>query len=218
MKQLWLIPLLMLTGCANSVRLLPTLAEKLKFWTFAEKKVEETPTAENHVLLGIAEEALGHHEAAIKHFEAASALNPSAAVADLHLCMENNVLGRWAEAIRRCERVLASEPDHALAKNGLRFAQRGVSSSMDDGLGQINLGMESYSKNDWPRAISVWEKISKKSPFYAMSRSNIASAYILQKKFGPARKAIDESLKIEPNNELFKNNLNWLNQEVAKKN
>lgn len=182
----------------------------------AEIAFTQSPTAENHIALGQALATFGRHETAIERYEEAVAINQGGTAAYSHLCIENNILKKWDDAIQNCEKVLSIQPNHAMARNGLRYAQRAKAVEvLVDSPSQINLGMQYYSKSDWKMAIETWNQISEKSSHYATAQSNIASAYILLKDFKNARKAISEALRLEPNNELFRNNLRWLEQESS---
>jgi cytochrome c-type biogenesis protein CcmH/NrfG len=50
-----------------------------------------------------------------------------------------------------------------------------------------------------------------------VAQNDIASIYIVQKKFDLAQKALDNALRIDPENQLYKNNLEWLRSEMKRK-
>lgn len=184
----------------------------------AEIAFSQSPSAENHIALGQALASFGRHETAIERYEQALAISQGGNAAYSHLCLENNILRRWDEAIRNCEKTLSLQPNHAVARNGLRYALRAKAVEAEiskNGSNQINVGMQHYSKNDWKTAIEAWSEITDSSPYFAMARSNIASAYIMLKDFPKARDAIQQALKLEPNNELFRNNAQWLERASA---
>lgn len=187
----------------------------------AEIAFAQSPTAENHILLGQALASFGRHDTAIERYEQAVAINKGGSAAYSHLCIENNILRKWDEAIRNCETALSIEPKHdALARNGLRYAQRAKAVEEEltkDSSGQINLGMQHYSKNDWKTAIEIWGQVSENSPYFATARSNMASAYIMLKDFPNARAAINQAIQLEPGNPLFQNNVTWLERASAER-
>jgi len=182
----------------------------------AEIAFTKNPSAENHLALGQALATFGRHESAIERYEEAVAINQGGTAAYSHLCVENNILKKWDEAIANCEKVLSIQPNHAMARNGLRYAQRAKAVEvLADSPSQINLGMQHYANSDWKMAISTWSQVPETSTYYATAQSNMSSAHIMLKDFAKARKAINEALRLEPNNELFRNNLHWLERESA---
>lgn len=201
------------SGAGSETRV-AKIAELLR----AESDFGSSASAENHISLGLALASMGRHAEAIEHYERAEAMSSVVTVATGHLCMENAILRKWDEAIRNCARALSSVPPYPLAKNTLQYAKRAKEvegSVVGNSSRQINLGLEYYASGDWVRAIETWRQISNSSPYFATSRSNMGSVYIMMKDFRSARTVIDEALRLEPDNELFRNNSQWLEKELA---
>lgn len=221
MKALFLIPLaaVALSSCSVGVRPRSGRITKTVILAQAEIAFKLSPTVENHIALGMALANYDRHEAAVERYELAAAMKEGGAVAHAHLCVENNILKRWDEAIRNCEKALIFHPDQAVARNGLQFAQKAKALEVEllkDSAPHMNLGMEQYAKGAWAVAAQVWSEVPEKSPHFAMARNNLASAYIMLKDFESARTALNEALRLEPNNNLFLNNVQWLERESKK--
>lgn len=206
----------LLYGCSDTRVSLPSFAEKNTERARAESALAQNPSLENYLALGLAQAALGQHEPAIQNFSRAVAVDPKSFVARSQLCLENNILKRWADAVVHCGAVIALQPNNRVGQNAFRFAEYSLSEiGVHQGPELITRGLEFYSKGEYDEAIKIWVQISARSPQYAAARNNLASAYILKKDFVRARLMIDEALKREPKNELFQNNLGWLERESA---
>lgn len=195
-----------------------TRGEKVAELARAEIEFARSPSWENHIALGLALANLGRREGAIEHYERAVELSPLATEAFGYLCMEHNLLRDWDKAIQNCEKALSSAPPFTLASNALQYAKRAKAVEAvvaKEGSAQINLGLLYYSKGAWQSALEVWSQVSASSPYFAMARSNMASAYIMLKDFRSARTVIDEALLLEPENTLFRNNAEWLEREIT---
>lgn len=218
MQALFLIPLaaIVLSSCSIGVRPRSGKIEKTVILAHAEIAFRLSPTVENHIALGMALANFDRHEAAVEQYELAAAMKEGGAIAHSHLCVENNTLKRWDDAIRSCEKALAFRPGHAVARSGLEYARKAKAieaALLKDSAPQMNLGMQHYSKGAWAMAAEIWSVVPTKSPHFPMARNNMASAHIMMKDFQSARAEIDEALRLDPNNELFRNNAQWLENE-----
>ncbi len=135
---------------------------------------------------------------------------------------------RYGEALSNCEKATQADPNFLLAKNNLAFTKNKVAEtkvalakkksdlmSNDKKTGEqiLNLGMEFYNLKDFDSANGLWKLIKKNEATYPRAQNNLASVYIIRGQLDLADHAIKEALSREPDNQLFKNNKNWLEQK-----
>lgn len=190
-----------------------------------QEMIAKAPSYENFIGLGLAFDKANRTLEALEAYRKATEINPNAPVAFNNMCAAYNTLGKYIEALPLCEKAVALEPTFQLAKNNLLIAQGKVQELKPmlltkkkevlktPGVGAqelINLGMDFYNVKEFESSAEVWSKVKKNDKLYATAQNNIASSYIQLKKFAEAEKAIQIALKLEPNNELFVGNKNWL--------
>jgi tetratricopeptide (TPR) repeat protein len=193
---------------------------------------KQNPSYDNYVFVGLEFEAQNKHLEAIENYKKALEINPNAPIAYNNICASFNNLARFADAAYNCEKSIALDPNLELAQNNLKVAKEGlvelkktVKEKNKDwksrkGLKSedlIAIGLDYFNVRELDSAIEVWNRIKEGDPMYAMAQNNLASSYILQKKLGPAEKAINQALKLEPENGLFLNNKKWLEDVRAEK-
>jgi len=196
-----------------------------------QELVKTQPSYSNYINLGLELARAGRNSEALQAYKRATEVNPSAPLAWNNMCVELNGQKKFAEAIEHCEKALALDPKFQLARNNLEFAkskraeqakeltkkkadmesQKSVTSQQ-----WMNLGMELYNAREFQDSISVWTKIPKKDPLYGLAKNNIASSYIILKDLKKAETALNEALKLDPNNRTFVNNRAWLEDEKKK--
>jgi Flp pilus assembly protein TadD len=197
----------------------------------ALEAVKAQPNFETYTALGLAYSQTNRHEEALAAFQRSLGINPRSALAYNNICAEKNALRDWAEAIRNCKKALEIQPDFTYAKGNLTVAessraaeskviaeiQRAIAAGKDVDANRIELGLAHYRRGANDEAIAAWKAVGPKSPQYAVAQNDIASIYIVQKKFDLAQKALDNALRIDPENQLYKNNLEWLRSEMKRK-
>lgn len=209
---------------------------------FTDKKVvstedsvalaEKSPTFENLTAAGVALAQAKQTEKAISYFEKALSASPKNSVAFNNLCAENNNLGHFEKAISYCEQAITISPDFQLAKNNLKFAQdkkalqlkliEELKAKSETTKGKVrrthlvDLGFEYYKMGNYDGAIAIWKKVPKSNDaLYARTLNNLGSAYIITKKFDLAKSSLEEASQLEPQNQLIKNNMAWLQSEMS---
>ncbi|MDR3608529.1 MAG: tetratricopeptide repeat protein [Oligoflexia bacterium] len=190
----------------------------------AAQAFDHNPTFENAINFGLALHSVGNHQKAMEIYQTVTINFPRASLGFNNLCAEYNDLQKYPEAVEACKHALELQPNLDLAKNNLAFAQSRVQmqNARIDQLREeaahgknrdsaaIDLGLELYQRGSYDQAIEAWQRVSAKSQFYAKSMNNIASAYIVLKKYDLAKQALDQALKLDPSNALYRNNAQWL--------
>lgn len=192
-----------------------------------QKAVQASPSYNNYISLGLELANRKIYEEAMKAYEQAKTINPNAPVAWNNICALLNEQGRFADAIPNCEKALALEPKFELAANNLKYAQSQLPQHRAHLMAQkdqllsksnataeelINLGLSLYRSSEFQAAADVWSRVGKSDKLYALSRNNVATAYIMLRKFQQAERALKEALDREPSNTLFLNNKKWLEE------
>ena len=193
---------------------------------------DKNPTFENETAAGLSFGQSNQNEKALVYFERALQHNPNSAIANNNMCSTYNSLQEWDKAQTYCEKALKIAPDLQLAKNNLKFTMdrkadnakfiAGLKAKVDAASGSdrrgllVDLGFEYYKIHHLDEAIQTWKKVEKKSDDTTVrALNNLGSAYILMKKFDLAKASLNEAEKIDPKNQLVKNNLAWLKKETA---
>ena len=185
-----------------------------------EKVVEDSPSYNNFVNLGLEHAANKNFNLAIETYNKAIEINKDAPLAWNNLCVAYNELKRFAKAIASCQKAIDREPSFQLAKNNLKYAKDQLSLEKNK-LGNkstegksdneiIELGLAFYASENHAEAIKVWKLISNKSNLFGLAQNNIASSYILLKKLGDAEKHLQMALSNDPKNANFLANKKWL--------
>lgn len=228
LKNIWVLGVLVLiAGCTKSPSTAvapPTQPQKIETVAALQAAVQKTPSFGNVIALGLALSTSGKHEEALSVFQRAASISPQSPLAYNNICAEHNALRQWAPAIENCQKALKLEPGFTLASNNLAYSQKSkalqdskiaeLEKAIKDGKAtdknRVDLGMEFYSRGEYDRAVELWKTISEKSELYAIAQNDLASAYIILKKFDLAKTSIGKALEREPKNQLFLNNRQWL--------
>lgn len=212
----------LIAGCTRKTEV-PSAKSTLQM---LEENTAKSPRFENFINLGLEYAKANRHEEAKAAYRRAIDINPGAPVGWNNLCAEYSTEGRFLDAVLSCEKAVSLDPAFQLAANNLKIAREKlaqlqkslrekkstlIQNAAGDTRKLLDLGMEFYSAQELLSAIEIWGRIPSSDPSFAAAKNNIASAYALDKNFTEANKAIQEALKREPNIQLFKNNLNWIN-------
>jgi hypothetical protein len=85
---------------------------------------------------------------------------------------------------------------------------------LDDSV-RLSLGYELYMSSAFEPAVELWSLIDERSASYSKAQGKLAAALIQLKEFGRARKALATAQRLEPSNELYRNNQGWLERAEA---
>jgi tetratricopeptide (TPR) repeat protein len=193
---------------------------------------EKNPSFDNEIAAGLSLSQAGKSDKALVYFQRALKKNPTSSLANNNVCAEYNALHNWNAAISHCEKALQATPDFQLAKNNLKFARdqqqaqmkviEALKAKSESSKGKerraalVELGFEYYKMGDYAEAVNIWKKVDKtKDDLSVRTLNNLGSAYILLKHFDLAQSALEEASKMDPNNQLVKNNMVWLKSASA---
>lgn len=88
----------------------------------------------------------------------------------------------------------------------LLTASPAFADARDDAKKQVDFGIMVAQKGLWDEAIYRWERAAKIDPTYAAAHNNLAIGYEQLGDLTKARQAYETALKLEPNNQLIKQN------------
>ena len=71
---------------------------------------------------------------------------------------------------------------------------------------QVEFGIAVAQRGLWREAIYRWERATQIDPTYAAGFNNLAVAYEHEGKLDKAAEAYEQALKLEPNNQLLRQN------------
>lgn len=233
MSQLGFLVLLTITvGCTKKtepVAPAPVAADPI---AELQKTLEAAPSYENHIALGLKLSETGQSPEAIAMYKKATEINADGPLAWSNICAEFNKQNKFADALPNCEKAVALDATFVLAQNNLKFAKDSLAALKTTAVAKktevlantkatsqdfINVGMELFNARELDSSVSVWGRVKKSDPLFAMAQNNIASSYILLEKFESAETALGEALKLDPANTLFMNNKKWLEDARAAK-
>lgn len=76
----------------------------------------------------------------------------------------------------------------------------------DDARKKVDFGIMVAQKGLWREAIFHWERAAEIDPTYAAAHNNLGIGYEHQGDLGKARVSYEIALKLDPNNQLIKQN------------
>lgn len=204
------------------------VVDEVSLW---EKTVKESPSFDNYISYGLVLGKNGKGQEALAAYQKASQINPKAPIAWNNMCFELANQNRLQEAEQHCQKALSIEPNFQLAKNNLEHVKSKIDNLKKQAIqakanlmnnpkrssqAVIDTGMNFYSLNEFQEAVAVWEMIRPEEEQYAIAQNNIASSFIRMGQLKFAEQALKKALSLDANNQLFKNNQAWLEDEKNK--
>jgi Tfp pilus assembly protein PilF len=186
------------------------------------KQLEDSPDDPGlHASLGGALGALGRYDEAREQLERSlelEALNPSA---HHNLGVVHERQGRRDEAIRSYQTALRYDPSYEASQKALK--RLGVSPGVRAPSGEAERRARELAdqaslaarKTDYPRAIALLDEAEKVAPGYVLVHQYRANVAFLMGDKEAAKKALKAALEIEPDNALFRRNLESLEKSQA---
>ncbi|MGZ4060677.1 MAG: tetratricopeptide repeat protein, partial [Bacteroidia bacterium] len=187
----------------------------------AEENVKSKPTPENYLSLSLTYYQSKDYQKCVDAANEALKLKPDYVEAYNNICSAENMLGNYDEAIKAGREALKINPNYQLAKNNLNdgIARKAkVEPILSEIRKQpseanyISLSLVYYNLGSYQKCADAAQKALDYNPKSVAAFNNICSAYNMLKLWDKAIEAGENGLKIDPNNQLLKNNL-----EVSKK-
>jgi tetratricopeptide (TPR) repeat protein len=164
-------------------------------------------SAEVWLRLGVMQRQMGQYDTALASFEQAGNADPKSIQAFLNQALICDALGKKKEANDAYNKVLAIDPDNALALNNLAYMQADTGSNLDQAMTYAvrakkrapenpdvsdTLGYVYYRKNLNNEALRIFRQLSEEHPQNSMFRLHLAMALLKQ---GDKQAARDEATK-----------------------
>jgi tetratricopeptide (TPR) repeat protein len=183
------------TNSARSKDLLQNAADNYK-----EILKTTANSAEVWLRLGVMQRQMGQYDASLASFEQAGNADPKSVQAFLNQALICDALNKKKEANDNYNKVLAIEPDNALALNNLAYMQADAGTNLDQAMTYAERAKKrapenpdvSYRKNLNGEAVRIFRQLSQDHPQNALFRLHLAMALLQQ---GDKQAARDEAAK-----------------------
>lgn len=164
-------------------------------------------------------------------FQAALKIDANSAVAWNNVCSIHNARQQWLLGEATCRKALELNPQFEMANNNLVYAReqytkfeedamkrfKALKKSKTDDTARINIGLEFYKLGAYEKSAQLWSQIGENSSEYARAQNNVATSYIQMKRFAEAETALQNALKLVPQDATFLANKKWLEEARAAK-
>jgi tetratricopeptide (TPR) repeat protein len=196
----------------------------------AEQVALRAPTPENFVNLSAAYYNAKRYGDCITVARKAIALKPDFPEAYNNVAAGFLRLSVWDSAIAAANEAIRLKPDFQLAKNNLAGAIDGKK-GLEERISKLSLAASThptpenylelsaayFQASQFDNCIAACRKSIALRPTFAAAYNNICVAYNQLGRFADAKKAGEEAVRLDSNNQLAKNNLKWSIQELNKK-
>ncbi|HRK09127.1 MAG TPA: tetratricopeptide repeat protein [Pseudobdellovibrionaceae bacterium] len=159
-------------------------------------------------------------------FQAALKLDESSAVAWNNVCSIHNARQQWLLGEATCRKATELNPQFEMANNNLVYAREqytkfeeaamkrfnALKKSKADDTTRLNIGLEFYKLGAYEKSAQLWSQIPASSTEYARAQNNVATSYIQLKRFADAETALQNALKLAPQDATFLANKKWLDE------
>jgi len=197
--------------------------------TNAERIATTTPSAANYVNLSLVYYRANRYVDCIISARRAIGLKPNFPTAYNNIGSAFNHLYAYDSAITACNMALQLDPNMQLAKNNLANAMKGkeaqeakiasirkISTDQPTAENYYNLSVAYYQAWQFDNAIGGAKSALALKPSYVEAYNIICASDNHLGKFAEGKKAAEKALKIEPDNQLAKNNLKWSEEGLTK--
>ena len=194
-----------------------------------EKAVASNPTSANILALSARYIKINEPTRTFPYLKVLIKREPGNAAAYCDLGVANIMLKNYKQGIEACTKAVQLDPNFQLAINDLQWgiAERtqvlktidelnGREDAKKDNAYYTLLGLSYFHVGDYDKAIAAWETGVQKFPANnVLYYNNIGSAQVIQKQYGAALASFNKVLRVDPNNQLAKNNILWAKSDAA---
>ncbi len=199
---------------AEAIAALQECAQKKTSAEIEADKVKLAPTAEKYLTLSLDYYLEGKYEQSIAAARESLKLKPSYAEANNNIGCAYNALDQFDKSIEAFKMAIALQPGYQLAKNNLRLSESGKHIS-DDLMSAKTYTAEDYltqslnfiNHKQYELGIAACISALIINPNYDLAYNNLCFAYIKLGRWDDAIMLGEKGLKINPDNERLKNNL-----------
>ena len=167
------------------------------------------------------------HKESIEVFHKLLILNPNNYITNNDLGYESGCIKDWDNGIKYCQIAINNYPDFQLAKNNLYWMQcEKTKQELSEALKNIkgdttettmfNLGMAYLDSKMHKESIALFKRVLKLNPNNANANNNLGIEYAAILDWDKGIKYCKIAIGINPEFQLAKNNLNWMNGEKEK--
>jgi len=195
-----------------------------------EKVANDQPTAQNFLNLSLAYYKANRFNDCVLAARRAASMKPDYAEAYNNMAAGFIALSMWDSAIPAAAEAVRLSPDFQLAKDNLARAKQGSADVKQEIANQekivhdaptaenyLALSAEYFQDMQYESSIKAARKALALKPDFAGAYNNICAAYNSLGNFADGKKAGEEAVRLDPANQLYKNNLKWANDELSKK-
>jgi tetratricopeptide (TPR) repeat protein len=182
----------------------------------AIQTAKENPTPENYLGLSIAYYQNKKYDDCIVASQEALKLKPDFAEAYNNICSANNNLGNFDAAVLAGQKAVLLAPGLALAKNNLGIALYrktqtdsliNIAKTHPNAANYIQLSLVYYNFGCYQKCVDAATEALKYDANSSIAYNNICSGYNMLAMWDKAIEAGEKGLKISPDDNLLKNNL-----------
>ncbi|MBX2902415.1 MAG: tetratricopeptide repeat protein [Chitinophagales bacterium] len=192
----------------------------------AIQAVEKQPNIHNFINLGLAYFNNGKFVESIAVNMQIIQADTNNTVALNNICAAYNNLGHYEEAIYFGKKALEKDTANTLAKNNIAFSEakiKHIAALQQKVQGNaakgefIELGLYYYQRKEFKQAIATFEKGLAQHSKDVLLLNNLCASYCEIKQWEKALPYCEEALKLQPDYNLAKNNLQWAKDGKAGK-
>lgn len=184
----------------------------------AEENAEKAPSPENYLNLSLIFYQENNFDACIRSAQKAIQLKPDYADAYNNIGSAYNQMGKFDSAQIVLKKAIDIRPDYSLAKNNFQLAEKrkvqvkifsDVIKSKPTEQAHLSLSLFFYNEGMYAKCIESAHDALNMNPNSADAYNNICSAYNNLKKWDEAIRACEQAIKLKPDFQLAKNNLDF---------
>jgi Flp pilus assembly protein TadD len=194
----------------------------------SEELANQAPSPENFLNLSIAYYYAKRYNDCVAAAHKSIELKPDYPEAYNNLAAGFLQMSQWDSAIAAAKEAIRLKPDLQLAKNNLAAGIEGKKShegnlqkleNTDEQTPEnyIAQSVTFYQASEYEKSIAAARKALALRPEYAEAYINICAAENVLGNYEEARKAGEEAVRLQPDNQLARNNLQWSLDNLKKK-